>query len=213
MKKIIIISIVFSVISFCSTGTETVNETTTTVNEISFQKGLAKNTSDYVSNWNKLVSEISGDEETLNFFSINPDEVKWNSPQQEFLYYQFGNSENAFTTFAINLIVYEDIVTGVEFFSPVVNDEVASQRTKLFFLILIAMADDTLDKEGRESVLSKLGLYDDISTPEQLGSSLTLNGVVLQLRSLLLEVQKLTSLVMQVQPQQLKVQLIQMVQH
>jgi hypothetical protein len=177
MKKIIIISIVFSVISFCSTGTETVNETTTTVNEISFQKGLAKNTSDYVSNWNKLVSEISGDEETLNFFSINPDEVKWNSPQQEFLYYQFGNSENAFTTFAINLIVYEDIVTGVEFFSPVVNDEVASQRTKLFFLILIAMADDTLDKEGRESVLSKLGLYDDISTPEQLGSSLTLNGV------------------------------------
>ena len=39
------------------------------------------------------------------------------------------------------------------------------------------MADDTLDKEGRESVLSKLGLYDDISTPEQIGSSLTLNGV------------------------------------
>ena len=177
MKKIIIISMVFSVISFCSTGSETVNETTSTVNEISFQKGLAKNTSDYVSNWNKLVSKISGDEETLNFFSINPDEVKWNSPQQEFLYYQFGNSENAFTTFAINLIVYEDIVTGVEFFSPVVNDEVASQRTKLFFLILIAMADDTLDKEGRESVLSKLGLYDDISTPEQIGSSLTLNGV------------------------------------
>lgn len=177
MKKILIISIVFSLISFCSTDTETVNETTSTVNEISFQKGLAKNSTDYVSNWNKLVSEISGDTETLNFFSINPDEVKWNSPQQEFLYYQFGNSENALTTFAINLIVYEDIVTGVEFFSPVVNDEVASQRTKLFFLILIAMADDTLDKEGRESVLSKLGLYDDISTPEQIGSSLTLNGV------------------------------------
>jgi len=177
MKKILIISIVFSLISFCSTDNETVNETTSTVNEISFQKGLAKNSTDYVSNWNKLVSEISGDAETLNFFSINPDEVKWNSPQQEFLYYQFGNSENAFTTFAINLIVYEDIVTGVEFFSPVVNDEVASQRTKLFFLILIAMADDTLDKEGRESVLSKLGLYDDISTPEQIGSSLTLNGV------------------------------------
>jgi len=177
MKKIIIISMVFSVISFCSTGAETVNDTTTTVNEISFQKGLAKNTSDYISNWNKLVSEISGDEDTLNFFSINPDEVKWNSPQQEFLYYQFGNSENAFTSFAINLIVAEDIVTGVEFFSPVVKDDIASQRTKLFFLILIAMADDSLDKDGRESVLSKLGLYDDISTPEQIGSSLTLNGV------------------------------------
>ncbi|MDA0754063.1 MAG: hypothetical protein O3A49_05240 [Candidatus Marinimicrobia bacterium] len=177
MKKIIIISMVFSLISFCSTGAETVNDTTTTVNEISFQKGLAKNTSDYISNWNKLVSEISGDEDTLNFFSINPDEVKWNSPQQEFLYYQFGNSENAFTSFAINLIVAEDIVTGVEFFSPVVKDDIASQRTKLFFLILIAMADDSLDKDGRESVLSKLGLYDDISTPEQIGSSLTLNGV------------------------------------
>jgi len=85
MKKIIIISIVFSVISFCSTGSETVNETTSTVNEISFQKGLAKNTSDYVSNWNKLVSEISGDAETLNFFSINPDEVKWNSPSRIFI--------------------------------------------------------------------------------------------------------------------------------
>ena len=90
MKKILIISIVFSLISFCSTDTETVKETTSTVNEISFQKGLAKNSTDYVSNWNKLVSEISGDAETLNFFSINPDEVKWNSPQQEFLYYQFA---------------------------------------------------------------------------------------------------------------------------
>jgi hypothetical protein len=42
MKKILIISIVFSLISFCSADTETVNETTSTVNEISFQKGLAK---------------------------------------------------------------------------------------------------------------------------------------------------------------------------
>ena len=46
-----------------------------------------------------------------------------------------------------------------------------------FFLILVAMADDTLDKDGRESVLGRLGLYDEVSTPDQLGGSLTLNNV------------------------------------
>ena len=75
------------------------------------------------------------------------------------------------------MIVEDDTVTSVEFFSPVVSDETASQRTKLFFLILVAMADDTLDKDGRESVLSRLGLYDEVSTPDQLGGSLTLNKV------------------------------------
>ena len=39
------------------------------------------------------------------------------------------------------------------------------------------MADDSLDKDGRESVLSKLGLYDNVSLPEQIGGSLNLNGV------------------------------------
>ena len=85
--------------------------------------------------------------------------------------------EHEAVSFAINLIVEDDTVTSVEFFSPVVSDETASQRTKLFFLILVAMADDTLDKDGRESVLSKLGLYDEVSTPDQLGGSLTLNKV------------------------------------
>ena len=41
--------------------------------EIVFEQGFGKNPSEYVSNWNKLVSEISSDEETLFFFSINPD--------------------------------------------------------------------------------------------------------------------------------------------
>ena len=77
------------------------------------------------------------------------------------------------------MIVEDDTVTSVEFFSPVVSDETASQRTKLFFLILVAMADDTLDKDGRESVLSRLGLYDEVSTPDQLGGSLTLNNCLL----------------------------------
>ena len=43
--------------------------------------------------------------------------------------------------------------------------------------MLIAMADDTLDKEGRESVLSKLGLYDNVSQPNQIGGSLTQNSI------------------------------------
>ena len=30
---------------------------------------------------------------------------------------------------------------------------------------------------GRESVLSRLGLYDEVSTPDQLGGSLALNKV------------------------------------
>ncbi len=103
--------------------------------------------------------------------------MRWASPEQTVLFYQFGKLEQTPVSFAINLIVEDDTVTSVEFFSPVVNDETASQRTKLFFLILVAMADDTLDKDGRESVLSKLGLYDEVSTPDQLGGSLTLNKV------------------------------------
>ena len=91
------------------------------------------------------------------FFSINPDEVRWATPQQQILFYQFGKSENNPIAFAINLLVEEDIVYSVEFFTPAVSDEISSQRTKLFFLLLIAMADDTLDKEERESVLNKLG--------------------------------------------------------
>jgi hypothetical protein len=39
------------------------------------------------------------------------------------------------------------------------------------------MADDTLDKDGREAVLSKLGLYDNVSQPNQIGGSLTQNNI------------------------------------
>ena len=164
--------------SFCSsTNTEAVDEEPESGDQIIFTKGLGKSTSEYVSNWNKLISEIANDEDTVLYFSINPDEVRWASPEQTVLFYQFGKLEETPVSFAINLIVEADIVTSVEFFSPVVSDETASQRTKLFFLILIAMADDTLDKEGRESVLSKLGLYDEVSTPDQLGGSLTLNKI------------------------------------
>jgi hypothetical protein len=179
MKKIHLLIIFSLFISFCSSNdpvtTEIQNEEADTV--ITFTQGLTKSSSEYVSNWNKLISEISNDEETLLYFSINPDNVRWTSPERTALFYQFGNSENTSSSFVINLLIQDDRVYGVEFFSPVVNDDISSQRTKLFFLVLIAMADDTLDKEGRESVLSKLGLYDNVSQPNQIGGSLTQNSI------------------------------------
>ena len=177
MKKISLLLFIL-LFSFCSSTDSETTETESQTNDvIIFTEGLGKSTSEYVSNWNKLISEIANDEDTILYFSINPDEVRWASPEQKILFYQFGKSEQTPVSFAINLIVEDDTVTSVEFFSPVVSDETASQRTKLFFLILVAMADDTLDKDGRESVLSRLGLYDEVSTPDQLGGSLTLNKV------------------------------------
>jgi hypothetical protein len=179
MKKIHLLIIFSLFISFCSSNdpvtTEIQNEEADTV--ITFTQGLTKSSSEYVSNWNKLISEISNDEETLLYFSINPDNVRWTSPERTALFYQFGNSENTSSSFVINLLIQDDRVYGVEFFSPVVNDEISSQRTKLFFLLLIAMADDTLDKEERESVLNKLGLYDDVTSPDQVRGSLTQNNI------------------------------------
>lgn len=178
MKKITILLLFSLIFSFCSsTDTETTETESQTNDVIIFTKGLGKSTSEYVSNWNKLISEIANDENTVLYFSINPDELRWASSEQTVLFYEFGKLEETPVFFAINLIVENDTITSVEFFSPVVNDETASQRTKLFFLVLIAMADDTLDKDGRESVLSKLGLYDEVSTPDQIGGSLSLNKV------------------------------------
>ena len=145
--------------------------------EIVFEQGFGKNPSEYVSNWNKLVSEISSDEETLFFFSINPDNVQWASTDRNILFYQFGLNEDTQSSFVLNILVADDTVEGVEFFSPVTNDEVTSQRTRLFFLIIIAMSDDSLDKDGRESVLSKIGLYDEVDNPNQIGGGVTINDV------------------------------------
>jgi len=178
MKKITFLLFFTLLFSFCSsTDTETIETESQNNDVIIFTKGLGKSTSEYVSNWNKLISEIANDEDTVLYFSIKPDEVRWAGSEQTVLFYQFGKTEETAGSFALNLIVENDIVTNVEFFSPVVSDETTSQRTKLFFLILVAMADDTLDKDGRESVLSKLGLYDEVSTPDQIGGSLTLNKV------------------------------------
>lgn len=178
MKKIYTILIVLLIVS-CSGDENSAAQNSGENNseEIVFEQGFGKNPSEFVANWNKLVSEISSDEETLFFFSINPDNVQWTSTDRNILFYQFGLSESTQSSFVLNILIANDIVEGVEFFSPVANDEVTSQRTRLFFLIIIAMSDDSLDKEGRESVLSKVGLYDEVDNPNQIGGGVTINKV------------------------------------
>ena len=178
MRKIFTILLILLLVS-CSSNdnSEVSSNNENQAAEIVFEQGFGKNPSEYVSNWNKLVSEISSDEETLFFFSINPDNVQWASTDRNILFYQFGLNEDTQSSFVLNILVADDIVEGVEFFSPVANDEVTSQRTRLFFLIIIAMSDDSLDKDGRESVLSKVGLYDEVDNPNQIGGGVTINNV------------------------------------
>ena len=169
----------FLVLIFVNCSSEPSNELSneSTNEEIIIVSGLGKTSSEYVANWNKLVSDISSDEDTVLYFSINPDKVRWTSTEQNTLFYQFGDIENTNSSFIINIAIRDEIVDSVEFFSPASTDDVTSQRTKLFFLILVAMADETLDKDGRESVLSKVGLYDEVNSPEQIGGSVTLNNI------------------------------------
>ena len=176
MKKFIFLVLV---LFFANCSSEPSNElpNESTNEGINIVSGLGKTSSEYVAKWNKLVSDISSDEDTLLYFSINPDRVRWTSTEQNTLFYQFGDIENTNSSFVINIAIRDEIVDSVEFFSPASTDEVSSQRTKLFFLILVAMADETLDKDGRESVLSKVGLYDEVNSPEQIGGSVTLNNI------------------------------------
>ena len=177
MKKLCYF-LVLLLISSCSNSTNSNEESDpSTGQEIAFEQGLGKNSTEFVANWNKLVDEISEDEETLLFFSINPDNVQWTSTDQNTLFYQFGLNENIQSTFVLNILIVDDTVIGVEFFSPVADDEVTSQRTRLFFLIIIAMSDSTLDKDGRESVLSKVGLYDEVDNPNQIGGGVSINDI------------------------------------
>ena len=176
MKNVIFLVLVLIFVN-CSSEQSNESSNESTNEEIIVVSGLGKTSSEYVANWNKLVSDISSDEDTVFYFSINPDKVRWTSTEQNTLFYQFGDIENTNSSFIINIAIRDEIVDSVEFFSPASTDDVSSQRTKLFFLILVAMADETLDKDGRESVLSKVGLYDEVNSPEQIGGSVTLNNI------------------------------------
>ena len=171
--------LVFLLTAACSSSTETAQEeaTSKTGNQVVFDQGLGESPTQFVANWNILVDEISEDDETLLYFSINPDEVQWTSTDQNILFYQFGLSDNPQSNFILNVLVANEIVEGVEFFSPVIDDEFTAQRTRLFFLIIIAMSDDSLNKEDRESVLTKVGLYDEVENPIQIGGGVTINNV------------------------------------
>jgi len=184
MKKFILLCLSFLVLIQCSTSNETqkveeeeLSEETT----ISFNyQGLGNSSEEFVSNWNQLVSTISEDEETILYFSMNPDNVKWTSETKEVLYYSFGDSgeqTDINNVFVMNIFITDDIVSRIEFFAPTSKDEANAQQTKLFFLLILTLSDETLDKEGREAILTNLGLYDNVSDPKQLAGSVTKNGV------------------------------------
>ncbi len=184
MKKIILLSLSFLVLMQCSTSneSETVEEEESTGEEaVTFNyQGLGNPSEEFVSNWNQLVSTISEDEETILYFSMNPDNVKWTSETKEVLYYSFGDSgeqTDINNVFVMNIFITDDIVSRIEFFAPTSKDEANAQQTKLFFLLILTLSDETLDKDGREAILTNLGLYDNVSDPKQLAGSVTKNGV------------------------------------
>ncbi len=184
MKKFILISLSLLILIQCSQSSqsELVEEDNSSEEQnitLDYQ-GLGKPSQEFVSNWNQLVSTISEDEETILYFSMNPDNVKWTSETKEVLYYSFGDSgkdSDITNVFVINMFITDDIVSRVEFFAPTTKEEANAQQTKLFFLLIIALSDETLDKDERESILTNLGLYDNVSDPKQLAGSVTKNGV------------------------------------
>ena len=95
MKKFFTTLLVLLLVSCSSTDiSEEASSDDNQSQEIVFEQGFGKNPSEYVANWNKLVSEIASDEETLFYFSIDPDNVQWASTDRNILLYQFGLNEN-----------------------------------------------------------------------------------------------------------------------
>ncbi len=184
MKKFLILSLSFMILIQCSQSTESemMNDVELTEeNDLSLNyQGLGKPSVEFVSNWNKLVSTISEDEETILYFSMNPDNVKWTSETKQVLYYSFGDSgkqSDISNVFVINMFITDDIVSRIEFFAPTTREEANAQQTKLFFLLILSLSDETLNKDEREAILTNLGLYDEVSDPKQLAGSVNKNGV------------------------------------
>ena len=173
----------------CSSGEVAGNDSVTTTSpEITFdyEKGLGGSPPNFVSNWNKLVNQVSKNEETIFFFSINPARLTWVNWKNETLIYQFGNEENIISAFTLNLNINPSNkkVYEIEFFAPTSQESIVAEQTKFFFLLLIAISDPELNKEGRETVLSNLGLYESVLTPELMSGSVAKNDITYQLEPL-----------------------------
>ena len=78
MKKFYLVFLILLLIS-CSSNesSEVPSNNDNQSEEIVFEQGFGKNPSEFVANWNKLVSEIASDEETLFYFSINLLFYRW----------------------------------------------------------------------------------------------------------------------------------------
>lgn len=151
---------------------------------VGWNSALGKSPEIFVSTWNSVVDSISDDEETILFFSINPDEVKWTSPDKDQLVYKWGNASNEDNVFILNLYIENEIVRTVQFFAPTTNDTITTQQTKLFLLLIIALSDDQLDRDGRENILSGLGLYEEIDDPNEYGGILVFNEIEYEIEPL-----------------------------
>ena len=151
---------------------------------VGWNSALGKSPEIFVSTWNSVVDSISNDEETILFFSINPDEVKWTSSDKDQLVYKWGDASKQDNIFILNLYIENEIVRTVQFFAPTTNDTATTQQTKLFLLVIIALSDDELDRDGRENILSGLGLYEEITDPNQYGGILVLNEIEYEIEPL-----------------------------
>ena len=151
---------------------------------VGWNSALGKSPEIFVSTWNNVVDSISDDEETILFFSINPDEVKWTSADKDQLVYKWGNASNEDNVFILNLNIENEIVRTVQFFAPTTNDTITTQQTKLFLLLIIALSDDQLDRDGRENILSGLGLYEEINDPNEYGGILVFNEIEYEIEPL-----------------------------
>ena len=152
-----------------------------------WSSALGKSPETFVSTWNSIVNSISNDEDTILFFSIDPDGVKWSTFDQEELVYKWGDASIGDNVFILNLDVENEIVRTVKFFAPTTNDQATTQQTKLFLLLIIAISDDTADKDGREEILAGLGLYDEILDPNDYGGILVFNEIEYEIEPLVAE--------------------------
>ena len=108
------------------------NESNNQEDLVDWDSALGKSPEIFVSTWNSVVNSISNDEETILFFSIDPDEVKWTSSDKDQLVYKWGDASKQDNIFILNLNIENEIVRTVQFFAPTTNVPLA---TNIFHLM------------------------------------------------------------------------------